>query len=151
MLKITLTLTLTLTLTYIRQPRFDGLQKYRMSVRTTRRPDDAKRYPGSPRHFRSVAARPTLTGGFDLPLAASYYCSVVYDIGVDLHRAVVATVARENWTRRTISSLFSCRKLLHLFLGKSTETAAIRAALHFLTPINMHRIICRLGLCARPH
>ena len=33
-----------------------------------------------------------------------------------------------NWTRRTISSLFLCRKL-HLFLGKSTKTAAIRAAL----------------------
>jgi len=33
-----------------------------------------------------------------------------------------------NWTRRTISSSFSCRKL-HLFLEKSTKTAATRAAL----------------------
>ena len=38
-----------------------------------------------------------------------------------------------NWTCRAISSLFLCRKL-HLFLGKSTKTAATRAAL-FLTPI----------------
>jgi len=37
-----------------------------------------------------------------------------------------------NWTRRRISSLFLCRKL-HLFLGKSTKTAATH--LHFLTPI----------------
>jgi len=51
-----------------------------------------------------------------------------------------------NWTRRTISSLFLCRKL-HLFLGKSTQTASTRAA---LLDSNMHRIICRLGLRPRP-
>ena len=32
-----------------------------------------------------------------------------------------------NWTRRTISSLFLCREL-HLFLGKSTKTAATGAS-----------------------
>jgi len=36
-----------------------------------------------------------------------------------------------NWTRRTISGLFLCRKL-HMFLGKSTKTAATRAALFLL-------------------
>jgi len=62
-------------------------------------------------------------------------------IGADFHRAMVTTAPGEklprgrrpvrNRTRRTISSLFLCRKL-HLFLGKSTKTAATRAAL--LTP-----------------
>jgi len=33
-----------------------------------------------------------------------------------------------NWTRRTTSSLFLCRKL-HLFLGKLTKTTATGAAL----------------------
>jgi len=42
-----------------------------------------------------------------------------------------------NWTRRTISSLFLCGKL-HLFLGKSTKTAATRAALF---DSNMHQIV----------
>jgi len=45
-----------------------------------------------------------------------------------------------NWTRRTISSLFLCRKL-HLFLGKSTKTATTRVA---LIDSNMHHIVCRL-------
>jgi len=58
--------------------------------------------------------------------------------GADFHRATVATAPREklitgrrpvkNWIRRTIASLFLCRKL-HLFVGKSTKTAATRAAL----------------------
>ena len=52
-----------------------------------------------------------------------------------------------NWTRRTISSLFLCRKL-HLFLGKSTKTAATRTALF---DSNMHQIVCRLVLRPRPH
>jgi len=52
-----------------------------------------------------------------------------------------------NWTRFTISSLFSCRKL-QLFLGKSTKTAATRAALF---DSNMHQMVCRLGLRLRPH
>ena len=66
-----------------------------------------------------------------------------WHIGADFHRAMVATAPGEklligrrpvrNWTRRKISSLFLCRKL-HLFLGKSTETAATGAAL--LTPIS---------------
>ena len=42
-----------------------------------------------------------------------------------------------HWTRRTISSLFLCGKL-HLFLGKSTKTAATRAALF---DSNMHQIV----------
>ena len=55
-------------------------------------------------------------------------------IGVQFHATTAATVltgrrrAVRNWTRRTISTSFLCRKL-HLFLGKSTETAATRAAL----------------------
>ena len=64
-------------------------------------------------------------------------------IDADFHvTAMVATAPGEklligrrpvrNWTRRMISSLLLCRKL-HLFLGKSTKTAATRAAL--LTPI----------------
>jgi len=52
-----------------------------------------------------------------------------------------------NWTRRTISSLFLCRKL-RLFLGKSTKTAATRAALF---DSNMQQIGCRLRLRPRPH
>jgi len=52
-----------------------------------------------------------------------------------------------NWTRRTISSLLLCRKL-HFFLGKSTKTAATRAALF---DSSMHQIVCRQGLCPRPH
>ena len=73
------------------------------------------------------------------------------------HRAMVATVPGDklligrrpvrNWTRRTISSLFLCRKL-HLFLGKSTKTAATTAALF---DSNMHQIVCRLRLQPRPH
>ena len=51
-----------------------------------------------------------------------------------------------NWTRRTISCLFLCRKL-HLFLGKSTKTAATRAALF---DSNMHQIVCR-RLWPKPH
>ena len=46
-----------------------------------------------------------------------------------------------NWIRRTISSLFLCRKI-HLFLGKRTKTTAIRAAVF---DSNMHQIVCRLG------
>jgi len=52
-----------------------------------------------------------------------------------------------NWTRRTISSLFLCRKL-HFFLEKSTKTAATRAALF---DSNVHQIVCRLALRSRPH
>ena len=70
-------------------------------------------------------------------------------IGADFHRATVVTVPGEklligrcrpvrNWTHHTIPSLFLCRKL-HLFLGKSTNTAATRAALfdstHTHTPV----------------
>jgi len=65
-------------------------------------------------------------------------------IGADFHRAMVVTVPGEklligrcrpvrNWTRRTIPSLFLCRKL-HLSLGKSTKTAATRTA-HTHTPV----------------
>jgi len=52
------------------------------------------------------------------------------DIGADFHRAMVATAQEEklligrrpvrNWTSRTISSLFLCRKL-HLFLGQEPQ------------------------------
>ena len=64
--------------------------------------------------------------------------------GADFHRAMVATAPGEklrigrrpvrNWTRRAISSLILCRKS-HLFLEKSTKTAATRAALF---DSNMH-------------
>ena len=74
-----------------------------------------------------------------------------WSTGADFHRAMVATASGEkrligrrpvrNWTRRTISSLFLCRKL-HLFLGKSTKTATTRAA-HFDS--NMHQVFCRRG------
>jgi len=40
-----------------------------------------------------------------------------------------------------------CRKL-HLFLGKSTKTAATRAALF---DSNMYQIVYRLGLRPRPN
>ena len=43
-------------------------------------------------------------------------------------------------------TLVLCRKL-HLFLGKSTKTAATRAALF---DSNMHEIVCRLGLRPTP-
>ena len=78
-------------------------------------------------------------------------------IVADFHGAMMATASGEklligrrpvrNWTHRTISSLLLCRKL-HLFLGKSTKTAATRAARF---DSNMHQIVCRLGLCPRPH
>jgi len=78
-------------------------------------------------------------------------------IGADFHRAMQATAPAEklligrrpvsNWTRHTISGLFLCRKL-HLFLGKSTKTAATRAALF---DSNMHLIVCWLQLHPRPH
>jgi len=78
-------------------------------------------------------------------------------IGADFHWAMVATAPGEklligrrpvrNWTRRSISSLFLCRKL-HFFSENEQKTAAIRAALF---DSNMHQIISRLGLCPRPH
>jgi len=73
-------------------------------------------------------------------------------IGADFLGAIVVTAPGEklligrrpvrNWTRRTLSSLFLCRKL-HLFLGKSAKTAATTAA---LVGCNMHQIVCRLEL-----
>ena len=64
------------------------------------------------------------------------YCrTVLRDTGTNFHRVMVATAPGKNnyhpvrnWTCRTMSSLFLCRKL-HLFLGKSTNTAVTRAAL----------------------
>jgi len=63
--------------------------------------------------------------------------------GSDFHSAMVATAPGEKllitrrpvrkWNRRTISSLFLCRKL-HLFSGKSTKTPATRAALFEYAP-----------------
>ena len=107
--------------------------------------------------------------------------STVQIIGVDFHRAMMVIVPGEkllivrrpvrNWTqlqffpRFTVDSrviidvidvmicslqsvnLFLCRKL-HLFLGKSTKTAATRAPLF---DCNMHKIVCRQGLCLRSH
>jgi len=52
----------------------------------------------------------------------------------------------KNWTRRTISSLFFCAEKLHMFLEKSTKTAATRAALF---DSNIHQIVCRLALRPR--
>ena len=76
----------------------------------------------------------------------------------DLHRTTAATTPGDklltgrlrrarNWTRRTLSSLFLCRKL-HLFSGKSTKTATTRAALF---DSNMHQVVCRLRLRLRHH
>ena len=79
-------------------------------------------------------------------------------IGADFYGAMVATVPGEklrvgrrsvrNWTRRTISGLFFLCRKLQSFLGKSTKTAATRAALF---DSNMHQIVCRLWLRPRPH
>ena len=76
-------------------------------------------------------------------------------IGADLHRTTVATAPGEklitgrrpvrNWTRRTISSLFLCRKL-HLLLGKSTKTAANGPAVFWLQYASN-----RLSAVALPH
>jgi len=44
-----------------------------------------------------------------------------------------------NWIRHEFA---------HLFSGKSTKTAATRAALF---DYSMHQIVCRLGLRPRPH
>ena len=65
---------------------------------------------------------------------------------------MVATVSGEklligrrpvrNWTRR----LFLCRQL-HMFLEKSTKTAANKAAFF---DSNMHQIVCRLGFAPDP-
>jgi len=73
------------------------------------------------------------------------------------HRAMVVTAPGEklltgrrrvrNWTRRTISSLFVRRKL-HLFLGKSTKTAATRAA---LLDSNMHPNRLSAGALPQTH
>ena len=63
-------------------------------------------------------------------------------IGANFDRAMAATAPGEkflighrpvtNWTRRTISSLFLCRKL-HLFL--ENQQKLLPSELHFLTPI----------------
>jgi len=77
-------------------------------------------------------------------------------INADFHRAVVATAPGEKTPHRAPPceeldppydiKFVLCRKL-HLFLGKSTKTAATRAALF---DSNMHQIICRLRLRPRP-
>ena len=60
----------------------------------------------------------------------------------------------QSMTQQYIQMVTSCGiKLvfvhkLHLFLGKSTKTAATRAAVF---DSNMHQIVCRLGLRRRPH
>jgi len=90
-----------------------------------------------------------------------YKCTIdttlaISHIGADFPRAMVVTAPGEklligrrpvrNWTRCTIASLFLCRKL-HLFLGKSTKTAATRAALF---DSNMHRRLLAVA-CPIPH
>jgi len=80
------------------------------------------------------------------------WCNFTLCIGADFHKAMVATAPGEKLLIerrpvRTISSLFLRRKL-HLFLGKSTKTAAARAALF---DSNMHQILRLLGLRLRPH
>ena len=71
-------------------------------------------------------------------------------IGTDFHGAMVATAPEKklligrcpvrNWTQLQCFSLFPLN-LLHLLLGKSTKTAATRAALF---GSNMHQIVCRM-------
>jgi len=78
-----------------------------------------------------------------------------FPTGAHLHRAIVAIAPGEkllierrpvrNWTRRTILSLFLCRKL-HMFLGISTETAATRAALFDSTHTHTHLTTLLPGL-----
>jgi len=73
-------------------------------------------------------------------------------IGADFHWAMVATAPGEklligrrpvrNWTRRSISSLFLCRKL-HFFSENEQKLLPFDS--------NMQQIVCRLGLCPRPH
>jgi len=85
-------------------------------------------------------------------LSRRSYCSSSFIVGADFHSAMVATAPGEklligrrpvrSWTRRTI-----CRKS-HSFSGKSTKTAATRAALF---DSNMQQIVCRLRLRPRPH
>ena len=111
--------------------------------------------PPSPCFRRWIQFKPGLARcGTPCKSAYLYWCRSQAPTSVD-HRATVATAPGENlligrrpvrtWTRRTISVL--CRKL-HLFLGKSTKTAATRAALF---DFDMHQIVCRLGLCPRSH
>ena len=66
---------------------------------------------------------------------------VIIAIGAEFHRAMVATAPGEklltgrrpvrNWTSRTISSLFLCRKL-HF---RKNQQKLLPPELHFLTPI----------------
>jgi len=80
----------------------------------------------------------------------------VVTIGADFHTAMVATAPREKTPHRAPARealdptydtrLVLCRKL-HLLLGKSTKSAATRAAL--FDP-NMHQVVCRLELRPRP-
>ena len=61
-------------------------------------------------------------------------------------KLLVESRSVRNWTRRAMTSLFVQK--IHLFLGKSTKTAATRAALFDFT---VQQIVCRLGLRPRPH
>jgi len=107
-----------------------------------------------PGQINSISECSTLLGRALLSptLAAARKRKDPTHLGADFHRAMVATAPGEklllghrpvrNWTRRTISSLFLCRKL-YLFLGKSAKTAATRAA---LCDSNMYQIFCCAGL-----
>jgi len=80
-------------------------------------------------------------------------------IGADFYRAMVATAPGDKVLEGRRAPI--CEELhppydiklvfvqkITLFLVKSTETAATRAPLF---DSNMHHIVCRLGLCPRPH
>jgi len=74
-------------------------------------------------------------------------------IGADFHRATVATAPRETPQRAPTCEELDplcvfVQKIYYLFLGKSTKTAATRAAIF---DSNMHQIVSRLGLRPRPH
>ena len=77
---------------------------------------------------------------------ATLCCSAVYAV-TPREKLLIGRRPVRNWTRRAISNLFLCSKL-HLFAGKSTKTAATRAALF---DSNIHQIVCRLRLRPRPH
>ena len=109
-------------------------------------------------HLYNVACSCVLSFLSNTALHEAVVIIFLFSIGADFHRSMVATgdclrrkkliIGRRPvryWTRRAISSLFLCRKL-HSFLGKSTKTAATRAALF---DSKMHQIVCRLGLCPR--
>jgi len=72
-------------------------------------------------------------------------------VDADFHRAMVASAPGRITPHRAppYEELDLGHEFAHLFTGKSTKNAAIRRAALFDS--SMHQIVCRLGLCPRPH